>query len=324
MTPDQARDLIEAAVSPDDLFPGEAGTAAVYRRLAALVHPDRHPGSPRMAAAFARLGLFRDQRDGRAVALPALLARGDIADLFASGARVLKMPRDPADNDLMAREATALRTLRRGPERSWPFVPELAGTTRQRDPATGIVRRVSTLARLDGFVTLADVADAFPAGISGRDAAWMWRRLLAILGYAHQAGITHGAVLPPHVMIHPAEHGLVLLDWCYSVQGDDTRIPAIAARYRDWYPPEVTARQPAGPWTDIAMAATVMTRLMAGRAPRQLVTFAAGCTLSRPDRRPQDAWRLLAEFDDLLERLYGPRTFHPFTMPDPAGVPAGG
>jgi hypothetical protein len=31
--------------------------------------------------------------------------------------------------------------------------------------------------------------------------------------------------------------------------------------------------------------------------------------------RPQDAWRLLAEFDELLERLYGPRTFRPFAMP---------
>ncbi len=39
--------------------------------------------------------------------------------------------------------------------------------------------------------------------------------------------------------------------------------------------------------------------------------------LRQPSRRPQDAWRLLAELDDLLGRLYGPRRFRPFAMPAP-------
>jgi hypothetical protein len=31
--------------------------------------------------------------------------------------------------------------------------------------------------------------------------------------------------------------------------------------------------------------------------------------------RPQDAWRLLEEFDELLGDLYGPRRFRAFAMP---------
>jgi hypothetical protein len=49
-----------------------------------------------------------------------------------------------------------------------------------------------------------------------------------------------------------------------------------------------------------------------------MAAFARGCLLASPGRRPQDAWRLLAELDELLElleRLYGPRTFRPFAMP---------
>jgi hypothetical protein len=31
-------------------------------------------------------------------------------------------------------------------------------------------------------------------------------------------------------------------------------------------------------------------------------------------QRPDDAWRLLAELDEVLKRLYGPPTFRPFHM----------
>ena len=54
---------------------------------------------------------------------------------------------------------------------------------------------------------------------------------------------------------------------------------------------------------------------MGGRAPAPLRAFLRGCTLPNPAARPQDAWSLLAELDDLLDRLYGPRAFRPFTMP---------
>jgi hypothetical protein len=45
-----------------------------------------------------------------------------------------------------------------------------------------------------------------------------------------------------------------------------------------------------------------------------LRAFLRGCTLAAEARRPHDAWRLLAELDDLLERLYGPRAFRPFPL----------
>ncbi len=46
-----------------------------------------------------------------------------------------------------------------------------------------------------------------------------------------------------------------------------------------------------------------------------LTAFAKGCLLANPRRRPCDAWALLRELDEVLERLYGPRVFRPFPRP---------
>jgi hypothetical protein len=55
-----------------------------------------------------------------------------------------------------------------------------------------------------------------------------------------------------------------------------------------------------------------MLRLLAGQLPGPLGAFAAGCLLVNPRRRPDDAWALLRELDEVLERVYGPRRFRPF------------
>ncbi len=319
-TCEEAVRLIETASGPDELF-GTDGARA-YRRLARLVHPDA--GGPR--SAFDRLtALWRARGPAtittrrRTYRLDGTPIRGDLANLYDDGDVLIKIPRDPSVNDLMERECTALRLMRDdGDPRHLPYVPRLLENLRHRDETSGVERRVNVLTRLDGFHSLAEVRAAHPGGVDPRDAAWMWRRLLVALGFAHQAGVLHGAVLPEHVLIHPEEHGLVLLDWCYSVRsGPGGRVPAMVKRHAAHYPPEVAERRPAGIGTDIYLATTCMTWLIGDRAPRPMRAFANGCLATAEHRRPQDAWRLLSELDDLLERLYGPRRFRPFHLPEP-------
>ncbi len=331
MTSAEAIDLIEAATEPRELFSGDAGRC--YRRLARLTHPDINPGDGRAADAFAKLaGLWQLHQDiggggigGGGIYAGGIggtaIAKGDIANLYLVRHGVQKLVRDPADNDLMRREAAALTRI--GDQvnpRLLAYFPRLVEAQRQQDPRSGIVRLASVLDRLDGFRPLAQVRAAFPEGVDPRDAAWMWRRLLAAIGAAHRAGVIHGAVLPEHVMIHPAEHGLVLVDWCYSTTGYSTTglaspLPAVVGRYRDWYPAEALAGEPVGPDLDIWLAARCMTDLIGAFLPRPMASFAAGCQLANPSRRPADAWRVLSEFDEVLDRLYGPRKFRPFAMP---------
>ncbi|MEV4675657.1 MULTISPECIES: molecular chaperone DnaJ [Actinomadura] len=335
---DDALARLDRARVPADLFGAdEAEAARRYRALARLVHPDATGGRTREA--FIRLNdLWRARHSAggtlistrrHAYRLHGDPIGGDLAELYpartGTGREVLlKMPRDPRDGDLIEREAVALRQLPKdGDGKFLPYVPRLVESFRHRDAATGVQRQVNVIDALDGFRSLAEVRAAFPDGVDPRAAAWMWRRLLVGLGFAHRAGVLHGAVLPEHVLIHPEEHGLVLAGWCHSVPGcyahvdGSGRVPAMVGRYAGWYPPEVPGRRPASPATDIFMATRCMTHLMGDKAPPAMRSFARGCTLPAQNRRPSDAWRLLAELDELLERLYGPRRFRPFHLPTP-------
>ncbi|ARF54100.1 molecular chaperone DnaJ [Streptomyces gilvosporeus] len=334
-----ARAALAAARTPADLFPADdAAAVRLHRRLARLLHPDTVPEPERAGAEaeFARLETLWRRRTAttlttrhRTYTLGPVVSSGDLAVLRAAsydhdGTRhraLLKIPRAVTDNDLMEREARALNRLaRRGAARHRVYAPRLMESFRHRDPDSGVERRVNCLARMEGWYSLAEVRAAHTDGLDPRDAAWMWRRLLVALGWAHRTGLVHGAVLPDHVLIHPERHGLVLVDWCYSTALGD-RVPALVERHRDSYPPEVTGRRPATEATDIHLASRTLAALMGDRTPPSMRAFLRGCTLPAEARRPHDAWRLLAELDELLDRLYGPRTFRPFTMPAAAPGP---
>lgn len=335
MSTEEALRLVAAARDGADLF-GPDPSPHRYRQLVSALHPDRLGDADDRTRSAATEAYIRvttawrasrpDQRIGRIgdYQVGRLAYAGDLADLYeVEPDRLLKLPRDPADNDLAAREARALRRIEeRGDPRYLPYVPRLVDSFRHRDPATGAERLVNVLATASGLHSLDEVRQAYPDGLDGRDAAWMWRRLLVALGLAHRAGVVHGAVLPRHVLIEPDAHGVVLVDWCCSVVGggrgeDWGTVPALVPGHEDWYPPEVVAKRPCGPGTDLAMAAHCMSWLMGDRAPRELRAFADGCRLPALRARPHDAWRLLGELDEVLERCYGPRTFRPFTL-DPS------
>jgi hypothetical protein len=329
VTLSEAIRLVMSAGSGRELFDAPE-PARRYRELIRVLHPDRvaagagaDPGAAGAAEAFLRLTELWRTRDGVTIRTRDTGYRlgdrryaGDLADLYDVGAdRLLKLPRDPANNDLMERERRALRGLAdRGDPRYLPYVPRLVDSFRHRDQATGAQRRVNVLAAAPGLRPLDEVRDAYPDGLDARDVAWMWRRLLVALGLAHRAGIVHGAVLPGHVLIEPAEHGVVLVDWCYASFGRGDRVPAMVQAFADWYPAEVRERRDSGPGTDIAMATRCMTHLMDGQAPKPLRVFAAGCALPALRQRPDDAWRLLGELDGVLARCYGPRRFRPLHL----------
>ncbi|MFI6324237.1 hypothetical protein ACIBG8_42390 [Nonomuraea sp. NPDC050556] len=202
-----------------------------------------------------------------------MIHQGGTAVLYAKGDQVLKVTRDPADNQLLKREAIALRTIAAEADPTlMPYIPRLIETLRVRGHRTNLISRAP-----DGFVTLERVGVRDP-----RDIAWIWRRLLVAVGVAHSTGISHGAVLPRHVLVHPIEHGLILVDWCRA------------------------GRDP----SDDVLAVTRCVAALIDSPPVRMRTFVDGC-LARP---PRDAWALLKELDDLLEDLYGPRTYRPLHL----------
>jgi hypothetical protein len=128
---------------------------------------------------------------------------------------VAKIARHSRTNDLLANETAVLRHLRGNDpaNRYTPFLPYPEATFAIDDgphiqPRHGSVLRLHPEIRSPNeLYTLDEVRAAFPRGPDPRHVAWIWRRLLTILGYTHNQRTVHGAVLPPHVLIVTPSRG---------------------------------------------------------------------------------------------------------------------
>jgi hypothetical protein len=185
----------------------------------------------------------------------------------------------------------------------------------------GAAERVGVPSHEPWLYTLEQVHDRHPA-LDGRHLAWIFNRLLTVLGFCHRQGYVHGAILPCHVLIDPADHGLRLSGWGASV-ATGQRIDRLVEDYREWYPPEVAAKRPVSAATDLFLATRCMIYLAGGdpvrdrmpeAVPAPMQRFFQTCLLTGAAMRPDDAWKLMDEFQDLLRRLYGPPRFHHLSM----------
>jgi hypothetical protein len=261
----------------------------------------------------------------RVYALQQLLAVGDVADLHLATAEtdekyVVKVSLVPEGFALLNHERRALAKLSAaaGDTTYYKYLPRLV----ESFPAAGkFPQRVNVFVFPGGFHTLEQVHEQYPA-LESRHLAWIFKRLLTVLGFCHRQEVLHGAVLPSHVMIDAASHGLQLVGWGQSV-ATARRIETVSARYADWYPQEVVNKQPAGPATDLFLAARCMVYLAGGdtvtnwmpeAVPVAMRRFLATCLLESVRMRPDDAWALLEEFDALLHSLYGPPRFHELVL----------
>lgn len=233
----------------------------------------------------------------------------------------LKVATNPNDSDLVENEAKVLAHLYPASardEKFFRYLPKLMGSFQIRNGSA--IRQANILSIAEGYVSLADVMRAYPAGIDFRDAVWMYRRMLEGLGFAHSRGVTHGAVLPCHVLVHPKNHGAKLIAWSYAVIGAKP-LRAMSQAHEAYYAPEVRARRNASSIIDIYMAAKCFIALVGGDVatggmpdvvPAEIQEFFAKCTA---ELRPSDAWELYDQFDALLLSVVGKRKYRPFEMP---------
>lgn len=335
LTLDEVESLLRNASTTEALF-----AAAPYPDLIRATLPERHPEDGRAEVLFQQIQQRYHQLDAppipvrgprRTYTLWRLLAAGDVADVhFATAVTdpdtaaetyfVLKASRVRGGDRLLDAERQALERLRDAAKGTSyaPYLPALA----ESFPAwKDFPRRVNVFAHELGFHTLEEVHQRHPA-LDGRHLAWIFNRLLTVLGFCHRQGIIHGAVLPGHVLLHAGNHGVQLVGWGQS--GERGRpVSVLSTRYREWYPPEVLKRQPAGPATDLFLAARCLVYLAGGdplrntlpdAVPPSMRRFLGTCLLPGPGMRPDDAWALFDEFRELLRQLYGPPKFHPLLM----------
>jgi hypothetical protein len=265
----------------------------------------------------------------RKYAVQRLLAEGDVADIHLARSSsdstmeapcILIISRVPEGRLLLENELGALTQLYRRAERTTyrKYLPTLIESFSVREH---FAKRVNVFLHEPGFWTLQQVREQHPI-LDGRHIAWIFKRLLTVLGFCHRQGRVHGAVLLGHVLIHTDGHGLQLIGWGQSV-ALGRPIITLSPRYRDWYPPEVRQNQPATAATDLFLAARCMIYLAGGdpvrgrmpdTIPAAMRRFIDTCLFPAVSMRPGDAWKLLDEFDELLRKLYGPPKFHDLSM----------
>lgn len=348
--------IIEAE-RPEDIFgdlpEGRDAAVAVagqaWRAYSRQFHPDVCDDS-RCARAMTQLNVMFDQvRAGRygtsnvdvviqtrrhGYKLSARVAQGDACDVFSAtylydshGPQnaLIKIVRDRRNNDLIANEAKMLKRLLSNTatfDHLSPYVSEYIEAFGYRPGGQRQARQAIAFRATPNLYTLREVRERYPLGVNARHAAWMFRRLLYTLMYVHTNDVIHGALTPDHILIEPAQHGLVLIDWKYAVDAGG-KLVALPTSARGMYPPELLDKQPATRGADLFMAARCMAYVMGGdpatgllpaRQPRQMQAFLNGTALARAKGRPQDAAVLRDEFTALIERLWGPRRFMPFAM----------
>ncbi len=343
----------------------EAFLTTLFRQLARSVHWDRHDGSDQSQEAMRLLNEWREQAkqriaDGsygheapptshtkititsrtRSYTVGRLFTAGDLCDLYrcafsedgtpAQG--LLKIVKNPRNNDLLEREGKVLRALHRKlsadptEAKLRSHFPDIIESFVVSD-AEGNRRQANVFRWQEGFFSLEEVLRAYPDGIHPADMAWMWNRVSAAMALAHSYGVIHGALTPSHMLIAPQDHNGMVVDWAYAVsqfpEGTE-HIKAISPPYRAWYPPEVFEKKPPTPATDIYMSALTMIKLVGGditsyempaSVPREMQGFLKACVIRSPHRRPQDAWQVFDEFRALLQTLYGRPRFRHFAMP---------
>lgn len=301
----------------------------IYWTLAKVVHPDANPGNERQATkAFEHLNRLHKQAQSRLIHGPTVLLKtrrfaynvkreptykGHSCQYHETvdGKDWVKVARTPKANSLVVNEARRLKQILSVAEKDWAYFPVFVESFRLNNLQAIAFSRVP-----ETFYSFVEILDRFPGGIDPKDAAWIFRRMLFALSVAHEGGATgivHGAIMPCHVLIQPEQHGVVLLDWKYALEPGRT-IRNIPRGTRSLYPPEVLDHKPVSFATDIWMAVCTIQYLLGNRTPKPMRAFFNGCSQDSPHLRPWSAGQLLLEFTDLIERMWGPRKFHPFSM----------
>lgn len=330
-----------------EVFPegNEVSIKSTFRQMARIIHPDRVPSSQKAeaSAAFDKLNQFY-QAALAAVKDGTFAKSKPLMPSFQSGAwrhecdeklatdfdmtlgyaarstrggsttkTIVKIAKTPHDNELLATEAAALKKLNVLGEEFRHFFPGLIDSFLVVDGRRRLGANAITY--LDGFVNLEAVRRRYTNGLHPLDMAWIWRRILWSLGAAHEQGLLHGALVPSNILIHPAEHGVVLVDWCYSLAQSDGTFPSLKAAVgcrRDWCQTDILKRQSPTTAHDIALAARSMLFLMEGQRIPSVMRQYFDCLAGGKENK--SAFELLGQFDKILERLgapYYPRSFRP-------------
>ena len=255
-----------------------------------------------------------------------ILAQGDLAMLYRgcceTGARsgqdvTVKIAMQREDNDLLLEETRILRTLQSVEGAQRKHLPEVYDQFQTPAGQAGII-----FGYLDGY-DLDEVRERYPGGLNAEHVAWILARALSGLGFAHQQGIIHGNIEPAHILVRPHDHNVFLIDWTYAVVAPEKTGQGFRAHNPDFSPPEVMARRPPLPASDLYSLGKTMIYLLGGdvrqdtlppSVDERFARFIQFMVRESPRQRAQDAWEVAEQLARLRVEIFGPQRFLPLEM----------
>jgi len=319
-------DRILQARTARELFAG-ADAEILYKKLQRQVHPDLN--QTRLAdatAAFVRLNeLYKKLSTGNATTFTTKKATWTVLDDVwrASGVRYRAV--DKTEDTWVAYVATTQAT--------GPFVEghrNLENLTKdllEDDQLNGTTHRYFFPRVMDKFklgdqkkearVLSAELPDTrwFPlsswTSIDPKDIAWIARRVLIALDLVHSKGFVHGSPHLEAIIIEPAQHGVMLKDWQYSVRKGDP-IQLIDPQAKDAYPTwvkDVDSTKDAR--IDLMVVGHAFEKLSkASAAPPWMEEFFHELRVNPPKKAVYALEKLTKLLDEKWERR-----FHPMSYP---------
>lgn len=252
---------------------------------------------------------------GRTWVLERKLAEGDSSDVYAGrwvvrlGERaVIKVQAAESDGDLLRGEHQLLSRLRQ----SRASGAEHFVTRLPRPVALGSHEgRVATVwGWSPGFVhSLEQVGEVHPDGVPGEVVVWLLKRLLELLGFVHESGYAHGAITPAHVLVHPRDHGAMLVGWTLAGPLGTHRPGFPSAWSKLAGSGERTARE------DIRMACSTVRAIAGWHLKDAIAPGPIARVITRGEQGEDDAWALSEALVEASKQVYGPPAYHPLPMP---------
>lgn len=251
------------------------------------------------------------------------LAQGDLSTVYSGrrledgAAIVVKLVDDKLDNDLMQAEIGALGLLRAEDSPQHKHLPVVLDRFAAPDGRMGTV-----FERIDGL-DLITIRERLPAGIPPRHIIWLMRRCLSALGWAHSHGVLHGNLDPAHILVRPRDHNVWIVDWCYAIVNPARTGQSFKALNEIYSPPEVAARKPPLPSSDLYALGKCMfyaaggdpaAKTLPAHLDERLQRFLQFFVLESPLGRAQDAWQGHAQLDRIREDIWGAHTFEVFEV----------
>ena len=261
---------------------------------------------------------FEISTDKGAYHLTGTVARGDLATVYGGIHRstgkdiVLKLCDDPVDNDLVQTEVRVLSLLTSASSPQQKHLPVVLDQVQTGDDRLGTV-----FERLDGM-DLCTLRERLPEGVPERHLIWILRRTLSVLGLAHSQGILHGNIEPAHIVVRPRDHNVWLVDWCWAIIEPKRTGQTFRCINEDYSPPEARERKPPLPSSDLYSLGKTMIYAAGGDPQEKTLPASMDPRIQRflrffayesPLGRPQDAWDMYKQVDNLRKEVFGKHEF---------------